>query len=269
MHDPRLVGIAPQVESVGLGDVEATRAEDRHHVGSMVVGMVDRLGHGYRRGQAPAVAGDHIARLQVAVPGDVLPARAQAADALRKLVERHRACGHALRQTLSGDAMEVALFGLDQVAQGFADRAVGPRDRGVEVLGVDALAVLDQAQRRPRLVSIQRQQRFAHFEARSLETTARSALPPVRTSPTTAGAAGSFPARNAASGSAPVGSSARCSRNHATRTASAISSSVTVTMSSTRPLVTITSKVLSSIESARTPSARVTGESSRLTSRPE
>src|SRR6059036_2977160 len=70
----------------------------------------------------------------------------------------------------------------------------------------------------------------------------------------------SLPATWAASGSAPVGSRARCRRDHATLNAAAISSSVTVTTSSTRPCSNITSKLRFPIAVVRTPSASVDGD---------
>src|ERR1700681_205866 len=91
----------------------------------------------------------------------------------------------------------------------------------------------------------------------SVATVSRFALPPVRIKPVRP--LGSFPERCAASGRAPVGSSARCSRDQATRTADAISSSVTVTISSTSRLVNMVSKLRSPIEVVRTPSAMVVG----------
>src|SRR5438270_11290639 len=74
-----------------------------------------------------------------------------------------------------------------------------------------------------------------HAVFSSLATVSKFALPPLSTRPVRP--PGSLPARYAASGRAPVGSSARRSRVHATRAASAIWSSETVTMSSTRRLV--------------------------------
>src|ERR1700674_1184690 len=91
----------------------------------------------------------------------------------------------------------------------------------------------------------------------SVPTVSRFAFPPVRIKP--ARPFGSFPVRCAASGSALVGSSARCSRDQATRTADAISSSVTVTISSTSRLPNIVSNVRAPTEVVRTPSARVVG----------
>src|SRR5262249_35584096 len=100
-----------------------------------------------------------------------------------------------------------------------------------------------------------------HAVSSSLATVWKFALPPLSTRPVAPD--GSFPARYAASGRAPLGSSARCSRTQATRVAVAISSSLTVTMSSTRRLVTITSKLRSPMCVVLTPSARVAGEVAR------
>src|SRR6266567_4185105 len=48
VHDPFIPDVAPQIQAVGLGESEAAIAEDRHHMAALVVGMVSRLGHGYR-----------------------------------------------------------------------------------------------------------------------------------------------------------------------------------------------------------------------------
>src|ERR1700693_1324905 len=95
----------------------------------------------------------------------------------------------------------------------------------------------------------------------SVATVSGLAWPPLRITP--AEPFGSFPDRCAASGRAPVGSSARCIRDQATRTAEAISSSVTVTISSTRLLANMVSNVRTPIEVVRTPSARVAGAAAR------
>src|SRR5712692_3937173 len=96
----------------------------------------------------------------------------------------------------------------------------------------------------------------------SLATVSRFALPPERINP--ARPPRSFPAAYAARVKAPVGSSARCSRVQARTTAAAISSSVTMTISSTSPCPNITSKVRSPIAVVRTPSASVAGARSRV-----
>src|SRR5438445_112392 len=80
-----------------------------------------------------------------------------------------------------------------------------------------------------------------HQVPSSVATVCRLALPPLRIRPVRP--FGSLPDRWAASASAPVGSSARWRRVHATRAALAISSSVTVTISSTSRLANITSKL--------------------------
>src|SRR5437773_7397444 len=102
-----------------------------------------------------------------------------------------------------------------------------------------------------------------HGVPSSLATVCRFALPPLRIKPVGL-SLGSLPATYAAKGSAPVGSSAMCSRVHATRTAVAISSSVTVTISSTSAFANITSKVRAPIAVVRTPSAIVFGAAGRL-----
>src|SRR5437879_8188305 len=100
-----------------------------------------------------------------------------------------------------------------------------------------------------------------HCVRSSLVTRLGSALPPERLIALGPADSGSLPARCAASGSAPVGSSASFSLSQAIRVASAISSSLTVAMPSTRPWVTMTSKERPPIATGRTPSAMVAGES--------
>src|SRR5207245_18851 len=97
-----------------------------------------------------------------------------------------------------------------------------------------------------------------HQVPSSVATVCRLALPPLRIRPVRP--FGSLPDRWAASASAPVGSSARWRRIHATRAALAISSSVTVTISSTSRLANITSKLRAPMAVVRTPSARVFGD---------
>src|SRR5438477_16716 len=97
-----------------------------------------------------------------------------------------------------------------------------------------------------------------HEVPSSVATVCRLALPPLRIRPVRP--FGSLPDRWAASASAPVGSSARWRRDHATRAALAISSSVTVTISSTSRLANITSKLRAPMAVVRTPSARVLGD---------
>src|SRR5579859_290279 len=97
-----------------------------------------------------------------------------------------------------------------------------------------------------------------HECSSSLATVPKLALPPLNSSPVLPEA--SLPARKAASGRHPVGSSASRRRVQATRTASTISSSVTVTIASTRWLANITSKLRSPIAIVRTPSASVLGD---------
>src|SRR6266849_6756758 len=97
-----------------------------------------------------------------------------------------------------------------------------------------------------------------HECSSSLATVPKLALPPLSTRPVLP--VGSLPARYAASGRQPVGSSASRSRVQAMRTASPISSSVTVTIASTSRLANITSKLRRPIAVVRTPSARVVGD---------
>src|SRR5947208_5126895 len=98
-----------------------------------------------------------------------------------------------------------------------------------------------------------------HECSSSLATVPKLALPPLSSSPVRPG--GSLPARYAASGRHPVGSSANRRRVQAIRTASPISSSDTVTMASTSRLANITSKLRAPIAVVRTPSASVLGDS--------
>src|SRR6266567_3740965 len=97
-----------------------------------------------------------------------------------------------------------------------------------------------------------------HECSSSLATVPKLALPPLSSSPVRPG--GSLPARYAASASHPVGSSASRRRVQATRTASPISSSDTVTIASTSRLANITSKLRWPIAVVRTPSASVLGD---------
>src|SRR6266702_1612996 len=97
-----------------------------------------------------------------------------------------------------------------------------------------------------------------HECSSSLATVPKLALPPLSSSPVLP--EGSLPARYAASGRHPVGSSASRRRVQAMRTASPISSSVTVTIASTSRLANITSKLRRPIAVVRTPSASVLGD---------
>jgi hypothetical protein len=61
-----------------------------------------------------------------------------------------------------GQDPEVALFSIDQMLQRLANRAERARNRRIQMLVRKALADLDQAQRRPGLVSIEFEQRGRH-----------------------------------------------------------------------------------------------------------
>src|SRR5437660_1171219 len=110
----------------------------------------------------PTVGGGDIADGEVGIVCHGLPMRTHAADALRKLTQGDR----AVRQTVVSDESfgcclrrkpitcqdrKIAFLSVDHVPECFSNRAVRARSRCVKVLVRKALAVLDQAQCRPRL----------------------------------------------------------------------------------------------------------------------
>jgi len=59
-------------------------------VGAVVICMMHGLGHDHRRRQAPTVRGGDLAGIQIEAFGQDLPLRAQAANALREIIQRDR-----------------------------------------------------------------------------------------------------------------------------------------------------------------------------------
>src|SRR5690242_5093037 len=154
---------------------------------------------------------------------------------------------------------------------GFGDDAhdvafVGDHRRARDVLGAQRPGDLLDRRVLTKRDHVSRHHFLDRDHRRSVATVCRLALPPLSTRPVRP--TGSLPARKAASGRVPVGSSARCSRDQATRSASAISSSVTVTIWSTSRWANITSKLRSPMAVVRTPSARVAGEAGRVSMLP-
>src|ERR1700693_1622259 len=90
LHLVSCLSVAPNIQAIGRGNLEAPRAQDRHDVAAVVVRMVNRLRHGHCSGHTPAVSGGDLASWEVVVLGQDLPAAAEASDALGELIQRRR-----------------------------------------------------------------------------------------------------------------------------------------------------------------------------------